>query len=254
MIPHSHYSSRIFRHRGHLFLAHETWVKYPGFEGCDTLALVPRHPKHYQVWLSARRQQFDAQLDMEGEPEDILTGYAWIYEIDLDNEVFLINSQPLFRLDHVPPRNVFLQSMGHDHYQHCAYLSTTPEEYRYNWHAPPPSVDSQLLHVYDKHSLDPSVTAIHELLHVPVALYRNTLLFRFNPYGTLLGTSNNNDLNSFFPTPFDTSAALKPRPTVFSPRTSNSKSAAHVGSCTSSTSITLTQRPRCPSCQHYNPI
>ena len=61
----------------------------------------------------------------------------WVYEIDLDNEVFhgmqpylihhipiltiySVNSQPLFRLDNMPGAEVFIDSIGYDSLIHMA--------------------------------------------------------------------------------------------------------------------------------------
>ena len=36
----------------------------------------------------------------------------WVYKIDLDNLIFHVNAQPMFRLDNMPPSQIFLES-GH---------------------------------------------------------------------------------------------------------------------------------------------
>ncbi|KII94555.1 hypothetical protein PLICRDRAFT_692919 [Plicaturopsis crispa FD-325 SS-3] len=75
----------------------------------------------------------------------------WVWEIDLDRLVFLVCAEPFFRLDHMPWDDVFLQCIGYDHYGHHAPIEETPSEYRYNWTAPPPSVEDAALEVYVAH-------------------------------------------------------------------------------------------------------
>ncbi|KAJ7286902.1 hypothetical protein C8J57DRAFT_1707340 [Mycena rebaudengoi] len=53
-------------------------------------------------------------------------GDFWIYEIDLDHEVFL----------------------GYDNYGHCSYSQTTPERHRYNWKSAPPAVEDSAIGGY----------------------------------------------------------------------------------------------------------
>lgn len=54
----------------------------------------------------------------------------------------------MFRLDNLPPPEVFLESIGLDSYGHHACRTSTPTEYHYSWTPPPLKVDQALLDTY----------------------------------------------------------------------------------------------------------
>ena len=92
-----------------------------------------------------------------------------IYEIDL-NLVFHVNSQPLFRLDNMPPDRIFVKSISFDRFGHCALHEHTPTQFRYDWRAPPPSPLPESLVAYDRYNNRSSTSSVHDLLNIPVAL------------------------------------------------------------------------------------
>jgi hypothetical protein len=94
----------------------------------------------------------------------------WTYEIDLDHLVFHVDCEPLFRLDNMPPDDVFIKGISFDHFEHRALYEHTPIQYRYNWHAPPPSPPPKALIAYDSFPNRSSTSSVHEILRVPVTL------------------------------------------------------------------------------------
>ncbi|TFK39141.1 hypothetical protein BDQ12DRAFT_734981 [Crucibulum laeve] len=167
----------VYRRRGWYIRKYNHFDSYPSGLGVEMLSSVPKDTKRYKVWFTEEAARLDALikkvpnvddthdadkiytvLDNEGDEIDLMRSppcndlfIEWIYEIDLDNEVFHVDSEPLFRLDHLPPEEIFLESIGFDSYRHRAYVASTPEEYRYNWTASPPEVDAKLNELY--HSL-----------------------------------------------------------------------------------------------------
>ncbi|KAI0274488.1 hypothetical protein BGY98DRAFT_884505, partial [Russula aff. rugulosa BPL654] len=94
----------------------------------------------------------------------------WTFEIDLDNLIFHVDNQPLFRLDNMPRDDVFLKFTSYDHFGHRALHEHTPAQYRYDWRAPPPSPLPELLAAYNSCNIRSSTSSVHDLLDVPVAL------------------------------------------------------------------------------------
>ena len=94
----------------------------------------------------------------------------WIYEIDFDNLVFHVNSEPMFRLDNMPPSNIFLKSISYDHFGHTALREDTPVQFRCDWGAPPPPPSPGSLAAYNSCHNWSSTSSIHDLLSVPAAL------------------------------------------------------------------------------------
>ncbi|KAF4600397.1 hypothetical protein EYR38_005022 [Pleurotus pulmonarius] len=160
---------------------------------------VPRTNKQsvYSTWLAKTRAYYDHLLELDaagklvkGGPKDLdITRtrplcdvmIEYVYEIDLDDEVFWVNGIPMFQLECMPTPEVFLQVLGHDHYGHFATKRSTPEKHLYRIAAPtqPPNEDD--LVSYESFRLrdtplSPSsnvnadtlnTTEIHELLGVP---------------------------------------------------------------------------------------
>jgi hypothetical protein len=94
----------------------------------------------------------------------------WIYEIDLDNLIFHVDSQPLFRLDNMPPDDIFVESISFDHFGHRALYEHTPTQFRYDWRAPSPSPLPESLVAYNRYNNRSSTSPVHDLLSMPVAL------------------------------------------------------------------------------------
>jgi hypothetical protein len=93
-----------------------------------------------------------------------------VYEIDLDNRVFHVDAQPLFRLDNLPPDDIFLRAISFDHFGHRTYHESLPEEYRYDWRAPPPTPGANSLKGYMSHCDKLSSVSIHDVLGIPQEL------------------------------------------------------------------------------------
>ncbi|KAH9040571.1 hypothetical protein EDB84DRAFT_1475706 [Lactarius hengduanensis] len=174
---------KVYRWRGWYFVYYNHWDSYPSGLGLQFLATIPRDSKSFQGWLAEMRQHFDeiieardkSELDEDDEDElNTITKEVpsndlfieWIYTIDLDRLVFHVDSCPLFRLDHLPNDDQFLEWIGFDHYGHRAYTSSTPSEYRYCWNAPPPIVTDATLELYKSQAVAESA-ALSDLLAVP---------------------------------------------------------------------------------------
>jgi hypothetical protein len=114
--------------------------------GLEVLAEIPQAdaaPQEFTHWLKATRKMVKERMKVleeignsdeewmtdERPDRDPLIG---VYELDLNNLVLHFDSFPLFRLDHVPPPDLFLQAIGYNHYGHPAVSKNTPNEYRYN--------------------------------------------------------------------------------------------------------------------------
>ncbi|KAF7420730.1 hypothetical protein PC9H_011248 [Pleurotus ostreatus] len=68
-------------------------------------------PKWYRLGRSAQHR---LMISEERAYPDMLIEY--VYEIDLDDEVFWVNGMPIFRLDCMPMAEVFLEVLGKDIY------------------------------------------------------------------------------------------------------------------------------------------
>ncbi|KII85707.1 hypothetical protein PLICRDRAFT_45062 [Plicaturopsis crispa FD-325 SS-3] len=152
-----------YRHKGRYFVRYNHFDSYPSGLGVQVLATIPTgDPQAFQAWLERTRAQLDTDYkELEGtedgeyfvrdkQPVNDLF-IEWIYEIDLDRLVFLVDTEPVFRLDNMPPEDVFLRCIGFDHYGHRASIEDTPEEYCYDWTAPAPLVDDAALEAYATH-------------------------------------------------------------------------------------------------------
>ncbi|KAH8997929.1 hypothetical protein EDB92DRAFT_2060965 [Lactarius akahatsu] len=174
---------KVYRWRGWYFVYYNHCDSYPSGLGLQFLATIPKDSKSFQGWLAEMRQHFDeiieardkSELDEDDEDEvNTITKEVpsndlfieWIYTIDLDRLVFHVDSRPLFRLDHLPNDDQFLEWIGFDHYGHRAYTSSTPSEYRYCWNAPPPIVTDATLELYKSQAVAESA-ALSDLLAVP---------------------------------------------------------------------------------------
>ena len=155
----------------------------PAVYGLEVLREIPRggvSKEEFEEWAKSTREYLDAkfeQLDSDINKTEFVTdritelpSYTWIYEIDLDNLVFLVNHIPIFRLDNMPPDDVFVKCISYDHFGHSASHERTPVQFRYNWHAPPPSPPPKSSAAYKSCPNQSSTSSIHELLGTPMAL------------------------------------------------------------------------------------
>ncbi|KAJ7133723.1 hypothetical protein C8R43DRAFT_644209 [Mycena crocata] len=97
----------------------------------------------------------------------------WVYEIDLDHEVFLIDTNPLFALNNMPSsQDSFVEYIGVDAYGHRSYDASTPKEHIYRWKSVPPVVDDNVIVDYAARqpNAERSEMSITELLGVSTPL------------------------------------------------------------------------------------
>ena len=181
------HGNKVYRHKGCYYVYYKHSDAYPSGFGIQILQEVPRNvsKEEFEEWLRKTREYVYAQRESElmndssdssnyvtdERPEvDLDSSIEWVYEIDLDNLVFHVNSQPFFRLDNMPPDDVFLKSISFDHFGHLALYEHTPAQYRYDWRAPPPTPPPQSFVAYNSCHIRSSSSSVHDLLDVPVAL------------------------------------------------------------------------------------
>ena len=175
---------KVYRHKGRYFVYYNHWDSYPSGFGLKVLHGIPRgvSKEEFEEWVRRTREDLDAQYEELNDPNIETKGYVtdeqpendtfieWTYEIDLDNLIFHVDSQPLFRLDNMPPDNVFLITISFDHFGHRAYYEDTPVQYRYDWRAPPPPPPPTSLTAYNSCPNRSSSSSVHDLLHMPMKL------------------------------------------------------------------------------------
>ncbi|KAJ7286897.1 hypothetical protein C8J57DRAFT_1282297 [Mycena rebaudengoi] len=178
---------RVYRHRGWYHIHYNHRDSYPEGLGWDMASEVPTgNPEAYRKWLESLRALLDTKLEENpdglqyDDEEDYqimrqmvpTTPFEWVYELDLDHEVFLVDSKPLFDLSAMPDsRELFLESIGYDNYGHRSYSQTTPEKHRYNWKSAPPAVPDSAIVDYAASEQD-SELSVTELLGVAGAMGR----------------------------------------------------------------------------------
>jgi hypothetical protein len=176
---------KVYRHKGRYYVYFNRWDSYPDGLGIELLQEIPRNvsKKEFEEWLRKEREDVYAQHDLlalndpdtagsyvSDEPPENDLFIEWIYEIDLDNLVFHVDNQPLFRLDNMPPDDIFVKSISYDHFGHRALYEHTPAQFRYDWHAPPPSPLPRSLAAYNSCHIRSSTSSVHDLLGTPAAL------------------------------------------------------------------------------------
>ena len=67
------------------------------------------------------------------------------------------------------PDDVFLEAISFDHFDHRALYGHTPTQFCYDWCAPPPPLPESLV-AYNRHNNRSSISFVHDLLSIPVAL------------------------------------------------------------------------------------
>ncbi|KDQ18675.1 hypothetical protein BOTBODRAFT_185198 [Botryobasidium botryosum FD-172 SS1] len=163
---------RVYRHKARFFAHYNHYDSYPDKYGTQVLSEIPRGVE-FEKWLMRMRRQLDEELEAwekeecpRGERKDdfitavrpkISLHIEWIYELDLDELGFYVNSRPYFRLDHLPPHDIFLQSIA---------SGNTPQEYRYTRSLQPLlSADDIVVGAHGLAGVG-SVVPIHDLLAV----------------------------------------------------------------------------------------
>ncbi|KAI0274483.1 hypothetical protein BGY98DRAFT_69519 [Russula aff. rugulosa BPL654] len=152
--------------------------------GLQVLHEIPRNvsKEEFEEWVRKTREHVYAQRDSQvlNDPDDSSNYVSdkepeidyyieWIYGIDLDNLVFHVDNHPLFRLDNMPPDDIFVESISFDHFGHRALYEHTPSQFRYDWRAPPPIPTPESLLAYHSCHIRSSTSSVHDLLDVPVA-------------------------------------------------------------------------------------
>ncbi|KAI0274485.1 hypothetical protein BGY98DRAFT_1115833 [Russula aff. rugulosa BPL654] len=172
----------VYRIKGRYYVNYNHYDAYPDGLGLRLLHEIPRNvsKEEFEEWVEHTRRHPLQLGNSDGSsksnfvpdrrPENDDYYIEWFYEIDLDNLVFHVNNQPLFRLDNMPPDDIFLESISYDHFGHRALYEHTPAQYRYDWRAPPPSPLPESLAAYNSCHIRSSTSSVHDLLDVPVAL------------------------------------------------------------------------------------
>ncbi|KAF8158023.1 hypothetical protein B0H34DRAFT_438639 [Crassisporium funariophilum] len=152
---------KVYHYLGWYHVTFYSQRSHPWALGLEVLSEIPRCPELYLDWLERRREQLEKDLDvyLKGDSKEvdanehgngendiccrIVTKHRprnsswieWIYGLDLENELFLVDNQPLFRLDNMPPADTFLSAISLDSYGHRAYNpAETPAQHRYDYH------------------------------------------------------------------------------------------------------------------------
>ena len=172
---------KVYRHKGRYYVYYNHFDSYPSIFGLQVLHEIPRDvsKEEFEEWVRTTREYVYAQRDsrMLNDPDDSSNYVSdeqpennifieWIYEIDLDNLVFHVDSQPLFRLDNMPPDSIFMGSISFDHFGHRAFSEYTPIQFRYDWRAPPPTPSPESLVAYNSSHIRSSASSVHDLLDV----------------------------------------------------------------------------------------
>jgi len=189
---------KVYRYKG-LFLSDyghydEECEPDPSDYGLQILHEIPDDKEEFEEWVKIEKEYLDEQydqwkadptsldyVDITDEQPHLDLVVDWLYEIDLDHLVFHVNFQPLFRLDNMPPDDIFLRSILSDYFGHTALDKSTPVQYRHDWHTPPPPPSPESLAAYKSYHNRSSACSVHELLCIspellPVERARTTLV------------------------------------------------------------------------------
>ncbi len=173
---------RVYRYNGRYFVYYNHCDSYPDCLGVEILRKIPRNvsKERFEQWVRAIQKSLDAEYETmkdsrsgdyatDQQPRNTLF-IEWVYEIDLDNLIFHVNAQPMFRLDNMPSSQIFLKSISYDHFGHTALREHTPVQFRYDWRAPPPPPSPESLVAYDSCLNRSSTSSMQDLLSVPAEL------------------------------------------------------------------------------------
>ncbi|KAG2160069.1 uncharacterized protein EDB93DRAFT_37221 [Suillus bovinus] len=89
----------------------------------------------------------------------------WIYEVDLDRNIFHINGMPFFSLECLPSTYDFTEYVSEDHYGNLACASRCPPEHRYK-RPTPPTVNDSGIATYQSFTCTGSHVALSDLLAI----------------------------------------------------------------------------------------
>ncbi|KAJ7198480.1 hypothetical protein GGX14DRAFT_525603 [Mycena pura] len=172
---------RVYRHKGRYYVYYNHYDSYPSGLGVQVLAEIPRGDEEtYRAWIQELRDSLDRKLEnlddgngtfsiSEERPQNDLW-IEWIYELDLDHEVFLVDTHPLFALNNMPDSDeLFCACIGFNSYGHRGYSLSTPLQHIYNWKSEPPKIEDSVIADYAARQSTPDRVdlTISELLEVP---------------------------------------------------------------------------------------
>ncbi|KDQ19327.1 hypothetical protein BOTBODRAFT_184378 [Botryobasidium botryosum FD-172 SS1] len=178
---------KVYRHNAIYFFHYSQMDSYPDWLGVRILAEIPQDDE-FEEWLPLMRKQLDRECEIweakgrpseyenfvdavtEDRPDGPYYDADFVYEIDLDELVFRVDGRPMFWLDCLPPKDVFLQGISFDNYGDRACALSVPEEYRCDGGLAPCVVEDSVVEEYRSYAAEGSVVPIHELLGVPESL------------------------------------------------------------------------------------
>ncbi|OAX37657.1 hypothetical protein K503DRAFT_220312 [Rhizopogon vinicolor AM-OR11-026] len=173
---------RVYRYRDMYFITYNKRDSYPSGLGVDMLDSY-RYPSSIR-WkrqeLGEILDELDGQSPPEEEDDDFGTKISkqrprndffieWIYEIDLDRNIFHINGIPFFNLECLPNSDSFLEYISEDHYGNTTCPPTCPPKQRYKRPAPPVVDDSDIA-TYQSLVCTGTEVALSDLLAISDAL------------------------------------------------------------------------------------
>ncbi|KAK0203717.1 hypothetical protein DFS33DRAFT_1487995 [Desarmillaria ectypa] len=186
----------VYRWKGWYFIHYNHYDSYPDGLGLIVRGEVPSadcDPEDFDKWFEGFAGHLDDDLKRHKvekrrcETYEVSENYSisrkqpqnnpfieWIYEIDLDNLVFHIDSIPMFRLDCMPSSDDFCRFISFDHYGGRAYAEETPERHRYeaNWITSPPEISDEQLKAYKR--LDAMVTVTEDIAPLAMPVVSST--------------------------------------------------------------------------------
>lgn len=180
---------KVHRHKGWYFAQYNHYDSYPEGLGIEVLAEIPTDPEKFLKWLEGMRHYFDELLE---EHQDALNKNGglreddgleitrkqptndlfieWVYEIDLDHLVFHIDCAPMYRLDHMPPTDLFLEGISFNVYGNRACGRDVPAEYRFTLDSlPPPPVENSAQEKYHNSVQENAPCTVNALLSLNTA-------------------------------------------------------------------------------------
>ncbi|KAJ8583527.1 hypothetical protein M405DRAFT_884791 [Rhizopogon salebrosus TDB-379] len=172
---------RVYRYREMFFIKYNNRDSYPESLGVDILESMRRSGA-----IEWKREELEEVLDELGGPyspdsdddfdirivkerpwTDLFI--EWIYEIDLDRNIFHVNGIPFFSLECLPDSTAFLEYVTKDHYGHITCPPTCPPEQKYKLSAPPVVDDSDIA-TYQSLVCTGTQVALSDLLAISDAL------------------------------------------------------------------------------------
>ncbi|CAL1699463.1 unnamed protein product [Somion occarium] len=171
----------VCRYKGHYFVYYQRSDAHPEALGVELLREIPIDIEPFQRWLAETKKIYGERVAMLS-PESILTvdggskhhvtllqphtsaRIEWVWEINLDDLTFCLNGSPFFCLDYRPSTEIFLESIGRDHYNHIIPSDKLPREYRARVSRLPPYYREADIQVYKSNSIKEPQRAVREVL------------------------------------------------------------------------------------------